>query len=156
VRLHRVGIGLAAGVLAASGAVAGVVATAGPASAHPAAAPKVVLVNQCTGKGQLRPGTVPLPGCMTSSELIGHAHWTSWRSSAFGRADLEVNNCSPSSSCGPGKYTKYPILVVLWRAKPWAGKTGEDYFTRMTWIYTGKRPHHSAVTHTITLPGAAQ
>ena len=155
-RYHRVRIALAAGVLAASGTVAGLVVAAGPASAHPVAAPRVVLVNQCSGKGQVRPGTVPLPDCMTSSELIGHAHWTSWRSTAFGSADLEVNKCTPSSSCGPSKYTRYPILVVLWRARPWAGKAGEDYFTRMTWIYTGRRPHHAAVTNTIALPGAAQ
>ena len=100
--------------------------------------------------------TIPLPGCMTSSELIGKANWTSWRLVAFGSADLEVNKCNPSSSCGPSMYTKYPILMVLWRARPWAGKHGEDYFSRLTWIFTGRVPRHAAVTQTVTLPSSAQ
>jgi hypothetical protein len=148
------GIIAAAAGLAVSGIVAGLVVAAAPASAGPASR-QVVLVNQCTGKGQVRPNpNIPLPGCMTSSELIGHASWTSWRSVAFGAGDLEVNNCSPSSSCGPSGYTKYPILIVLWRAKPWSG--GGRYFTRMTWIFTGSKPRHAPVSQTVTWPSAAQ
>jgi hypothetical protein len=157
VRLTRVRIMAAAAGLAASGVVAGIVVAASPASAHPAsaAAARVVLVNQCTGKGQVRPSkNIPLPGCMTGNELISKASWTSWGSVAFGSGDLAVNNCTPSSSCGPSKFTKYPILIVLWRARPWQG--GGRYFSRMTWIFTGKKPHHSPVTHTVTWPSAAQ
>jgi hypothetical protein len=89
---------------------------------------------------------------MPSNEFIGHPKWTSWGSVAFGSGDLEVNNCMPT--CAHGKYIKYPILIVLWRARPWQG--GGRYFSRMTWIYSGKRPHHAAVTNTITWPSAAQ
>jgi hypothetical protein len=146
-----------AGALAVGAAVAGSVLAAGSASAGPAIT-KTVLVNQCTGKGQVRPaGNIPLPGCMTSSELVGHAAWTSWSlSSAFGRGDLEVNNCTPSSSCGPNQYTKYPILIVAWRAEAWRGAKGDDYFSRVTWIFTGKRPKGAPVTQTVTWPFAAQ
>jgi hypothetical protein len=157
VSLERAKIMAAVAGLVASGVVAGVVVAATPASAGPAsaAAARVVLVNQCSGKGQVRPGpNIPLPGCMTGNELIGHARWTSWRSVAFGSGDLEVNNCTPSSSCGPSKYTKYPILIVLWRARPWKGG-GRD-FSRMTYIFTGKKPRHSAVTTTVTWPAAAR
>jgi hypothetical protein len=157
VRLTRVRIMAAAAGLAASGVVAGVVVAAGPASAGPAAATatRVVLVNQCSGKGQVRPHpNIPLPGCMTGNELIGKASWTSWGSAAFGKGDLEVNNCTPSSSCGPRQFTKYPILIVLWRARPWQG--GGRYFSRMTYIFTSKKPRHAAVTHTLTWPPAAQ
>jgi hypothetical protein len=150
------GIVAAVSGLAASGIVAGIVVAATPASAGPASASaaKVVLVNQCSGKGQVQPKpNIPLPGCMTGNELIGKASWTSWHSVAFGSGDLEVNNCVPSSSCGPSQYTKYPILIVLWRAKPWQG--GGRYFSRMTWIYTGKKPHHAAVTNTVTWPPSA-
>jgi len=146
---------MAAGaVLAASGVVAGVVVAAAPASAGPAsaAAARVVLVNQCSGKGQVRPHpNIALPGCMPSNEGIGKVSWTSWGSTAFGKGDLEVNSCTPT--CASGKYIKYPILIVLWRARPWQG--GGRYFSRMTWIYTGKRPRHAAVTHTLTWPAAA-
>jgi hypothetical protein len=145
-----------AGLLAVAGTAAGVTLAAAPASAGPAATPKYVVVNQCTGQGQVRPSTINLPDCMTSSELIGHVKWTSWGSAAFGKGDLEVNNCNPSSSCGPSKYTKYPILTVLWGAKPWAGKHGDDYFSRLTWIFTGKRPRHISVTQTVTMPSSAQ
>lgn len=151
-RLTRVRVLLAVGLVAAAGTISG---TALAASAAPAASHQVVLVNQCTGKGQVRPHpNIPLPGCMTSNELIGKAHWTTWGSTAYGSGDLEVNNCTPSSSCGPSKFTKYPILIVLWRAKPWQG--GGRNFSRMTWIYTGKRPRHAAVTNTITWPPAAK
>jgi hypothetical protein len=155
-RLRTMRTAWTAGLLAVAGTAAGITLAAAPASAGPAATPKVVVVNQCSGKGQVRPSLMPLPACMTSSELIGHLKWTSWGSVAFGRGDLEVNNCNPSSSCGPSKYTKYPILTVLWRAKPWAGKKGEDYFSRLTWIFTGKRPRHTRVTQTVTMPSAAQ
>jgi len=154
-RLTRTGILLAIGTLGAAGTVAATLVAASPASAGAASA-QVVLVNQCTGKGQVRPSTFYLPGCMPSSELIGKLKWTSWTSVAFGSGALEVNNCTPSSSCGPSMYTKYPILVVLWRAEPWIGAKGEDYFSRMTWIFTGKRPKHVPVTQTITVPAAAE
>ncbi len=161
-RLTQMRAAATAGLLAVAGAAAGITIVAAPASAGPAtssvpAATRVVLVNQCSGKGQVRPSpNVPLPDCMTSSELIGRVKWTTWRSVAFGAGDLEVNNCTPSSSCGPSKYTKYPILMVLWRAKPWAGQKGDDYFSRLTWIFTGKRPRHAPVTQTITMPSSAQ
>jgi hypothetical protein len=48
--------------------------------------------------------------------------WTSWRSDAFGRGVLKVNDCTPT--CAQGRYVKYPILVVLWRPRPWPGHPG--------------------------------
>ena len=154
-RLSRARVLLTVAAMAAVGTVAGSVLAALPAAAGPAAT-IYVLVNQCTGKGQVRPGpNIPLPECMPSNELIGHATWTSWGSVAFGSGDLEVNNCTPSASCGPSKFTKYPILIVAWRSQPWRGAAGDDYFSRVTLIYTGKRPQR-AVTQTITWPSAAQ
>jgi hypothetical protein len=159
-RLH---ITLAAGLVAAAGTIGAVAMTALPASAGPAAsagaasakAVPVVLVNQCTGKGQTRPSTIWLPDC-PSGVLVGGAKWTSWGSVAFGSGRLEVDNCTPSASCGPSKYTKYPILIVLWRAERWAGKRGTDYFSRVTWIFTGKRPNHVPVSQTTIFFPAAQ
>jgi hypothetical protein len=160
-RVTRIRAGIAAAALAVAGAAAAVSlaaapASAVPASAHQASATTVVLVNQCTGKGQVKPaGNIPLPGCMTSQELIQHASWTSWGSVAFGSSEFTVNNCTPSSSCGPSKYTKYPVLMVLWKAKHWSGGNGhEDYFSRMTVIFTGKRPS-SVKGPTLTLAWAS-
>ncbi len=161
-RFTRLRIAATAGLLTVAAATAATALAVAPASAHPAAvssaaakAKPVVLVNQCSGKGQVKPSpTIPLPECMPSSVFIGKASWTSWASVAFGAGTLEINNCTPS--CAGGKYIKYPILIVLWRAEPWAGKKGEDYFSRMTWIYTGKRPSGVAVTHTVNWPAAAE
>jgi hypothetical protein len=153
-RLTRARALLGVGALAAAGTVAGLVLAAMPASAGPAAT-KYVLVNQCSGHGQVRPSTIRLPFC-PSGVLIGHARWISWGSVAFGSARLEVDNCTPSASCGPSKYTKYPILIVAWRARPWPGAQGDDYFSRVTWIYTGKHAKHASVTETITWPPAPE
>ena len=149
-RLTRVRALIAVGLVASAATITG---TALAASAAPASS-RVVLVNQCSGKGQVRPSeaTLPLPGCMPSNEFIGNPKWTSWRSVAFGSGNLEVNSCTPS--CAAGKYIKYPILIVLWRAQRWQG--GGRYFSRVTLIFTGKKPRHSAVTQTITWPAAAQ
>ena len=76
--------------------------------------------------------------------------WTSWRSVAFGSGTLEVNNCTPT--CAQGTYVSYPILTVLWRAEAWPKHSGDRYFTRLTWIFTGKRPAHARVSQTFTLP----
>jgi hypothetical protein len=157
-RFTRLRIAATAGLVTIAAATAATALAAAPASAHPSAAAKatpVVLVNQCSGKGQVKPGpTIPLPECMPSSVFIGKASWTSWAKVAFGSAVLDINNCTPS--CAGGKYIKYPILIVLWRAEPWKGKKGEDYFSRMTWIYTGKLPRGVPVTHTINWPAAAE
>jgi hypothetical protein len=132
-RLSRIRILIAASLVVTAGTVAG---TALAASAAPAISRPVVLV-QCNGKGQVKPSSSQQPACMLSSEYIPKLTWTSWTSSAFGSGTFAVNNCSPSSSCGPSKYTKYPILIVLWKAAAWPGHAGQQYFTRMTLIFTG-------------------
>jgi hypothetical protein len=140
-RLTRARSFLAAGLVAAAGvATAAVLLVAGPASARPAAPAStqtVVLVNPCTGDGQVKPSTYDI-SCMPSQEFISGLSWTSWKSTAFGSGTLKVNNCNPS--CAAGKYIKYPILAVLWRAQPWPHHSGRQYFSRLTWIFTGKRP----------------
>ncbi len=145
-RLIRARVALAGGLMAIGATTAGVV-LAGPASAAPS---QVVLVN-CSGAGQVRPTGYDI-GCMPSSELVTGLTWTSWRSVAFGSGILEVNNCTPT--CAQGTYIKYPILVVLWRAQPWPKHAGQDYFSRLTWIFTGKHPGHVPTTQTFVLPSS--
>ena len=140
-RLTRARSFLAAGLVAATSVATAAVVIAVPASAKPAAPASphpVVLVNPCnTSQGQVKPSTYNI-GCMSSQEFISGLSWTSWKSTAFGSGTLKVNNCNPS--CAMGKYIKFPILVVLWRAQPWPHHAGQQYFSRMTWIFTGKRP----------------
>src|SRR5260370_25573022 len=125
---------LAAGVIAAAGTMTGTVLAAGAASA---ASPPVVLVG-CHGGGLVRPAVYDI-GCMPSSEFVGGLSWTSWRSVAFGSGVLMVNNCTPSSSCGPRKFAMYPILVVLWRVPPWPAHTTRPLFTRASLILHRQR-----------------
>ena len=149
-RLNRARIFLTAGTLAAAGTVAGVIVAVAPASAGAAsaAASQVVLVNACTGHGQVKPKGYE-PGCMPSNSFIDGMKWTSWRSVAFGTATFKVNNCVPSSSCGPSQFTKYPILTVLWRPEPWAGHPGRQHFTRLTVIFDGKAHPKGPATETL-------
>jgi len=142
-RLTRSRSFLAAGLVAATSVATAAVLIAVPASARPAApsgAHPVVLVNPCPpGQGLVRPSTYK-NGCMPSQEFVSGLSWTSWKSVAFGSGTLKVN-----SGGATGKYVKFPILVVLWRARPWPHHAGRQYFSRLTWIFTGRRP---SVVHT--------
>ena len=146
-RLIRARMMLAGGLMAVA-AASGVV-LAGPASAGSSQA---VLVN-CNGAGQVRPAGYDI-GCMPSNELVTGLTWTSWRSAAFGSGILKVNDCTPT--CAQGTYVKYPILAVLWRAKPWPRHTGREYFSRLTWIFTAQRPAHTPAAQTFVLPSSGR
>ncbi|HET7013696.1 MAG TPA: hypothetical protein VFI65_07285 [Streptosporangiaceae bacterium] len=145
----------AAGLATAASAATAVVLVAGPASAGPTASAgsQVILVN-CNGGGLVKPATYDV-GCMPSQEFVSGLSWTSWKSTAYGSGTLKVNNCNPS--CAAGHFVKFPILVVLWRAVPQPHHAGQKYFSRLTWIFTGKRPSvvHSPA-QTLTLPASAQ
>src|SRR5580692_2022417 len=124
----------------AGAATATAILVAIPASAKPAApAANVPVLVQCNGTGAVGPTSYDPPFCMPSSQFISGLKWTSWKSNAFGSGTLKVNNCNPS--CAAGKYDKFPILVVLWGAKAWPHHSGSQYFSQLTWILTGKRPH---------------
>ena len=147
-RLTRMRVMLTAGTLAAAGTVAGVIVAVAPgtAGAASATARQVVLVNACTGHGQVKPKGYE-PGCMPSNSFIDGMKWTSWRSVAFGTATFKVNNCTPN--CAQGKFVKYPILTVLWRPEPWAGHPGRQRFTRLTVVFDGKAHPHGPATETL-------
>ena len=142
-KLTRMKVFLAGGMLTATGMAAGATLAAVPASAQ---ASQVVLVS-CAGTGQVRPSGYDI-GCM-ANELLAQLHWTSWRSVAFGTGELKVNNCTPS--CAQGKYIDYPVLTVLWRPSP-AAPRRPVLLRRLTWIFTGPYPRGAAAAQTITLP----
>ena len=143
-RLTRMKAAVAAGVLAVSGTVTAATLTAAPASAGSS---PVVMVN-CAGHGMVRPGGYDI-GCI-ANELLRGLHWQTWRGTAYGNGVLKVDDCTPT--CAQGKYIDYPILTVLWRPTAWPGHAGHRYFSRLTWIFTGKRPAHALAAQTITLP----
>jgi len=136
-------ITVAAGLLAVSGTLAATAVAVAPASAG---STTVVMVN-CAGQGQVRPGGYDI-GC-TANELLRTLHWQTWRGTAYGNGVLKVDDCTPT--CAQGKYFKYPVLTVLWRPKAWPGHAGHRYFTRVTWIFTGKRPGNAGAAQTLSL-----
>jgi len=146
-RFSRLRLSIAAGLLAVAGAASATLVAAAPASAR---ASQFVVVG-CNGRGQVRPAGFDNFGCMPSQEFLTGLTWTSWRSVAFGQGTLKVNQCTPT--CARGKFAAFPVLTVLWRARPRPHHPGQEFFTRLTWIYTGKRPvPHSPATATFTLP----
>ena len=93
-RLTRMRITMAAGLLAVSGTVAATVVAVAPASAVSTA---VVMVN-CAGQGQVRPGGYDI-GC-TANEMLASLHWQTWRGTAYGNGVLKVDNCVPTCAQG--------------------------------------------------------
>ncbi len=142
-RLTRARIFLATGML-----VAGAVTTTALAVSPAAAVSTQVVIVNCGGHGQVKPASYDI-GCI-ANELLAKMKWTSWRTSAFGHGDLKVNNCTPT--CAHGKFISYPVLLVAWRARPWPHHLGQRYFSRLTWIFTAKRPGHVPAAQTIVLP----
>ncbi len=154
-RLTRARSFLATGLVVLAGTATAAVLVAGPASAKPAASAsshQVVLVN--CGTGEVKPAIIE-PGCMASQEFFAGLHWSVWTSTAYGSGSLKVNNCQPS--CAQGKFVKFPVLVVLWRAQARPGHAGQRYFSRLTMIFTGKRPagaHSSSSTLSLSATGS--
>src|ERR1039457_5625644 len=133
-RLTRVRLILAAGLMALAGTTTAAVLVAGPASASSS---QVVVVN--CGHGQVRPALYDI-GCMASQEYLAQLRWTSWRSGAFGGGVVKVNNCTPS--CANGRSSKSPVPTALRRARRSPRHAAPQSFSRLTLIFTGKRPAH--------------
>jgi hypothetical protein len=105
-----------------------------PAAARGSGLPAVV---NCAGKDQTRPGSFVLACADANSQLL-RLSWQTWQqSAAYGSGTWNVNDCVPN--CSVGTFHNYPALVVLWRPQPLPGKTGGQYFSRLTMILTG--PH---------------
>jgi len=97
---------------------------------------RVVVVN-CLNKEQVRPANFVLT-CADANDYLSVLRWVNWGSEAFGTGTEWINTCTPT--CVQGKFVSYPALVVLWRPEPLPGHPGVLYLTRITRIYTGKRP----------------
>ena len=125
--------------LAASGT--GLAATAAPA-ARP-----VVVVN--CGKAQVEPSQFVL-ACADGNAYLKGLHWVSWRTVAFGSGTEAVNDCTPT--CVGGKFYSYPVLITVWRPEARPGHHGQQFFSRLTVIHTGKlsRPHAATLPLTQT------
>jgi hypothetical protein len=104
-------------------------------SAAPAGAATVVV--NCLNKRQVRPASFVLT-CADGNDVLTGMRWVNWASEAFATGTEKINNCTPN--CAEGKFISYPALVTLWRPEPLPHHPGVRYFSRVTRIYTGKRP----------------
>jgi hypothetical protein len=143
-RLRILVAALALSGAAAAVAVATTAAGATTAAPRPPAAARatasVPLVINCLGHGQTRPHRYVLT-CADGNDYLTGLQWTSWGATGYGSGTSVFNDCTPS--CVSGHFHHFPVLVVLWRAKPWPGHPGERYFTRVTLIYSGRRTYRA-------------
>jgi len=139
-------IGAAAVVLCAAAAVAVAVATAGPAAAarpyDPArTAASVPVVVTCTGQAETSPSKYVL-ACADGNAYLARLRWASWgAAAAFASGKVTFLACVPS--CVAGSWHSFSALLVLWRARPRPGHSGQQYFSRLTVIYTGTRSYRA-------------
>ncbi|MGH3394047.1 MAG: hypothetical protein ACRDPO_05090 [Streptosporangiaceae bacterium] len=140
---HRGKISIAAGLsaVALAGGVPALAATSAATAAVSrarAAVPRGDVLVNCAGRAQVRPGSYVLT-CADGNDYLAGLYWVSWSGgAAFGRGTEHVNDCVPN--CAEGHFHAYPVLVTAWRAVPRPGHAGQRYFSRMTDIYTGRRP----------------
>jgi hypothetical protein len=133
-------------VIAALGLSLGLVGTAGAAPSLPVAAahassataaPQNVVLN-CTGKAQVKPGTITL-ACADDGLYLAKLHWTSWTpelASAYGTE--WQNDCKPN--CADGHFHHYAVVAVLWGSAAVKGHASEQRYTEVTLSYPKTRP----------------
>ncbi len=94
-----------------------------------AAHPRVVVFN-CTGQPQIRPGSFVLT-CADSNSYLTGLSWSGWTAgAALGTGTWHINNCTPD--CAHGHFLTYPVDVTFWRPRPVTNNPGERSFTRIT------------------------
>ena len=109
--------------------------TAAAQSASPASGTTVVV--NCVNKPKVRPSGFVLT-CADAGDVLTGMQWVNWASEAFAAGTEKINNCTPN--CAQGTFISYPVLITLWRPEPLPNHPGMLYFSRVTRIYTGKRP----------------
>jgi hypothetical protein len=142
-------------LVAVASAGLGLAVSASASPAHPAraatvsAAPQTVVLD-CPGEsGQVKPKDFILT-CADGYTYLDKLAWTSWTPAlASASGSLVENDCVPN--CVAGHFHRYPVLVVLWRRIEVTNASFEHCYSRMTLIYTGRRPLHVPPTQTIPL-----
>jgi hypothetical protein len=143
--------GVAAALLTSS--LAGGGSAAAATAARPAASSPVLV--SCTGQDQVRPSSFVL-SCADGNWGIEHITWATWGSTAYaGTATVYMNDCDPYCASKHAKFYHFPALITAWRAQPLPGHQGMTYFTRLSWIYTGKHcmPAAGGKTYCAALTG---
>jgi hypothetical protein len=123
------------------------------APVSPAGTPSVVMFN-CGGQAQIRPGQYDVT-CTVGVSLAA-LRWATWGSSAaLASGSYAFDDCVPNCVGGHGHTVS--ALAVLWDVQPLPGHAAERYFTRLTIIYTGNRSYRAGgklyqLPQTLTIP----
>lgn len=109
----------------------------------------VVLVN-CQHKGLVLPSKYIL-ACADGNDYLTGMRWVSWRTVAYGSGWEVAKSCVPN--CSASHFHRFRVLITLWRPKR-RHHTDRWKFTRLTVIYTGRRPlkfnRHGRREHPLT------
>jgi hypothetical protein len=95
-------------------------------------------------KPRVKPGRIVL-SCGDSGLFVKPKHWSRWgQNTARGRGQLRANECSPSYSCGPSQFTRYPVHFRLSdvRDKSCGGRR-VDLFTELHLRFEQRKPSHA-------------
>jgi hypothetical protein len=122
--------------------------TTAKAAPHSTSRGQTVIIT-CENKAQVRPASYLL-ACGDGTSGLAKLKWVSWTSGvATATGNFSLDTCTPN--CAQGKFITSPVLVVLWQPTPVPHQHGQRQFMKMTIIYTGKPPAHSAQSFTESL-----
>jgi hypothetical protein len=122
----------AAAAIAAASLLGGAGAAAQASTTHASTVPVIV---SCSGQDVVKPSALVM-ACADGNWGYQHMHWQVWGSTAYGSATTYMNDCYPD--CAQGKFYYFPTLVVVWRPEALPKHAGEQYFSRVSWIYETK------------------
>jgi hypothetical protein len=136
---HRATISTLAGIAAVAGIAAGLAqalpADAARAQSRPAS---TYVVIGCNGKLLSQPANYT-PFCADNGTGLEHVHWTSWTSHlASGYGTVYENDNYPDHA--DGRIYRVPAIVTFWGSARVQGHPGDSTYTKMTFIFPGKRP----------------
>jgi len=141
-------IAISASAIALAASLPATAATA-PHHGRSSWAGAVVLVN-CQRRGVVLPSSFIL-ACADGNDFLTGMRWVSWRTVAYGSGVEVAKSCVPN--CSASRFKRFPVLIMLWRAKR-RGHSDQFKFTRLTVIYTGRRPlkfnRHGKKEHPLT------
>jgi hypothetical protein len=89
----------------------------------------------CSDKDQVRPSSFVL-SCADANWSLTGLHWQAWGSTGYATGITVMNDCVPN--CALGKFYYFPSSVVVWRPEALPKHHGVQYFSRVSWVYTGK------------------
>jgi hypothetical protein len=120
---------------AAAAVVAGVLAGGASATAGTARTATSRVMVTCTNQDRVRPAQFVL-SCADGNWSLSGLHWQTWGSTGYATGTTVMNDCTPN--CALGKFYHFPASVVVWRPEALPHHSGVRYFSRVSWVYTGK------------------